>query len=219
MENSEKTLILYSGGSDSRLMLELAMIMQRDIHCLMIDYEQLHSIELKAAEKQLAKSARNYNKTLTWSKVKVSGLHLDSALTGDGVRGRFGSEDEISEWHVPGRNTMFAGIALSVAENTGCKTVWLGADFSDRLNMFIDCFQDFVVAMDMLYSYGASYQIKFEAPLMGLSKENVLSLIKGFKLDVDDLFSGYGKLQNDQNDTPEKTCECGPTFVCRECGL
>jgi len=189
----EKVLILYSGGADSRLMVHMAQQSQMEIHCLLIDYGQLHVDELDYAEMQLRRIKEDQY-DLTWSRVRVGGLELDSALTGSGRQGRFGNEEDISIWHVPGRNTMFAGIALSVAENLGCNVVWIGADFSDRLGNFIDCAQDFVVTMDLLYSYGASYEIRFEAPLMGMTKEFIKNLLKQLGLDAD-IYSGYGHIR------------------------
>ena len=204
---SEKVLILYSGGADSRLMLEMAINQNMTIHCLLIDYGQLHKEELTFAVKQLNRLI-DQGHPITYSRVNVDGLDLNSALTGDGKQGRFGDPDDISIWHVPGRNTMFAGIALSVAENIGCSVVWLGADYSDRLNNFVDCTQEFVVTMNKLYSVATTYPIRFEAPLMGMSKELILTLLKSNGVTEDDLFSGYGEIQEDVCKHKGEKCGC-----------
>lgn len=193
---TEKILILYSGGADSRLMLELAMDLKHEIHCLLIDYGQIHKNELEVAKDQLDQvKCGTY-----WHEVKLDGLELESALTGKGLQGNYGPKDKISIWHVPGRNSMFAGIALSVAENNGCTRVWHGADFSDRLNLFPDCYQDYVVAVNEMYKLGASYPIIYEAPLLGMSKELILGILESRGITQDQLYSGYGDIKEDTNE-------------------
>lgn len=196
----EKVLILYSGGADSRLMLELAYMFEMEPFCLLIDYNQLHKEELTFAKTQLEELQ------VPMTNVSLSGLCLDSALTGDGEKGRF---QGVSEWHVPGRNTLFAGIALSVAENLGCSVVWNGADFSDRLNKFIDCYQDYVVAVNDVYKLGASYAIRYETPLAGMTKDMVMGLLKFRGIDRTEIFSGYGELEH----------QCQKGDHCGSCGI
>jgi len=190
VEKREKVLILYSGGADSRLMLEMAKDLGLDIHCLLIDYGQLHLKELVFAREQI----RHINCPVQVHEVSLDGLNLESALTGTGEQGVYGDKDKISIWHVPGRNSLFAGIALSVAENNGCSVVWHGADFSDRLHLFPDCYQDYVVAVADMYKFGASYLIRYEAPLMGMTKEVIMGLLNSRGITQDQLHSGYGDI-------------------------
>lgn len=183
-------LILYSGGADSRLMLEFARYSNKTPYCLLINYNQLHSEELQFAKQQLEKISVPYQE------VSISGLKLESGLTGDGEKSRFGDESEVSPWHVPGRNSMFSSIALSIAENLGIEEVWLGADYSDLINNFLDCTQEFVNKVDELYQVAASFQIRFRAPLLGIDKDTVKCLLKSFGVKDNDIFSGYGELEN-----------------------
>jgi 7-cyano-7-deazaguanine synthase len=182
-------LILYSGGADSRLMLEFALRTHRKPYCLLIDYGQLHKDELQFAATQLGKLSVSYQI------VTVGGLLYESGLTGSGEQGTFGKPDEISIWHVPGRNTMFAGIALGVAENRRIGEVWHGADFSDRLNLFPDCYQEYVVKMNELYSIAGPTPVKYMAPLSGMTKEMILELLKEYGVPENEIFSGYGSIQ------------------------
>ena len=46
-------VVLYSGGSDSRMLLELAKDMGLSPYCILIDYEQLHKEELKFVKRAL----------------------------------------------------------------------------------------------------------------------------------------------------------------------
>lgn len=178
-------LILYSGGADSRLMLELASKMNYNINCLLIDYGQLHKEELQVALEQLRKCHQSSQI------VKIDGLNVNSGLTGDGVKNDTG---EVHEMHVPGRNSIFLSIAFSIAEYNNIDTIWIGCDWSDRLNLFPDCYQEYIVRINKLFEIAGPKPIKVEAPLMGLSKENILKLLNFYGISTDDIYSGYGNL-------------------------
>ncbi len=179
-------VILYSGGADSRLMLEFAKMSNKIPYCLMIDYFQLHNEELEFAKKQLEKQKIDYKI------VSISGLNFNSGLTGSGEKGRW---KNVNEWHVPGRNTIFLGIALGVAEDIGATEIWNGADWSDRLNQFPDCYQEYIVAANNLTQLAGPYPIKYLAPLQGMSKEMILSMLKNLGINKNEIFTGYGNLE------------------------
>lgn len=191
-EKNYDLIILFSGGADSRLMLEFALSMDKNPLCLLINYDQKHNDELSLAKKQLTRLAIDYQT------VKIFGLNLNSALTGDGIRGRFG--DNISEWHVPGRNTIFASIAFSIAENLGVDEIWLGSDYSDIENNFVDCKQDFILKVNELFKVNGVNPIKFRAPLLGLDKNQVNLFLDYYEVDDEEIFSGYGDLEENNSD-------------------
>lgn len=180
-------IILYSGGADSRLMLEFALKQNKNPYCVLINYSQQHNQELEFAKKQLQKQYIDYQI------VEINGLNLNSALTGNLIPGRFGPQ--VSEWHVPGRNTIFVSIAFSIAENMGIEEIWLGADYSDIENGFVDCKQDFINKTNELFQVNGSYPIKLRAPLLGLEKESVKKLLEDFGVLQSEIFSGYGDLE------------------------
>jgi len=178
-------VILYSGGADSRLMLKMAIDLDYKPYCLMIDYEQLHSDELKFAKSHLEKEMIDYQI------VKISGLAINSGLTGDGIKDKTGT---VHEMYVPGRNTIFLSIAYSIAENKDIDTIWLGSDWDDRLNLFPDCYQEYIYAMNSAFQFAGPKSIKVEAPLTGLTKINILKSLKFAGIDESEIFSGYGDL-------------------------
>jgi len=188
-EDVRDLLILYSGGADSRLMLELALRTHRKPYCLLIQYGQLIDEELMFAAKQLTKLKVPYHT------VQINGLQFESGLTGRGKQGTFGRPDEINIFYVPGRNTMFAGIALGVAENKRIDEIWHGADFSDRLNLFPDCYQEYVVKVNELFAIAGPRPVKYMAPLSGMTKDMILGLLKEYGVSEDEIFSGYGDIQ------------------------
>jgi 7-cyano-7-deazaguanine synthase len=178
-------VILYSGGADSRIMLEFAKSFDKTPYCVLIDYEQLHQEELSFARSHLLKE------NICFQIVKIKDLNINSGLTGNGTKDETG---EVHEMYVPGRNTMFLSIAYSIAESRGIDTIWLGSDWDDRLNLFPDCYQEYIVAINELYKVAGPYPIKVEAPLSGWSKENIITYLKKSGVQEHEIFSGYGDL-------------------------
>ena len=156
IERSEKfdvfdLVILYSGGADSRLMLEFAGSLNMNPFCVLIDYEQLHIKELELAQKLLD----SYN--IPYRIVKIHGLGVDSGLTGSFEKN---DSEQVHEMYVPGRNTIFISIAFSIAENLDIDTIWIGSDWSDRLNLFPDCYQEYIVQLNEFLKYAGPKNIK-----------------------------------------------------------
>ena len=182
----ENLVMLYSGGADSRLMLELAFETGKIPYCVLIDYGQAHIAELKFAEAQLM------NKNVNYQTVEIKDLNINSGLTGNKEQGTYKG---VHSMHVPSRNLIFIGIATAIAESLGIDTIWYGADWSDYLNEFPDCKQEWVGRMNKVLEINGSSKIKLEAPLVGLSKENIIQiLLKTFNVQKSDLFSGYGEI-------------------------
>lgn len=180
----ENLIILYSGGADSRLLLELAKECNKVPFCVLIDYGQKHIDELKTAEIQLLENGIEH------TILQICNLDVDSGLTGDMVGGKY---EGVHEMHVPSRNLIFIGIAASIAENFGIDTIWYGPDYSDYLNQFPDCKQEWVGRVNKILEINGPFPIKLEAPLMGLTKENILEILKNkYSITKDQLYSGYG---------------------------
>jgi 7-cyano-7-deazaguanine synthase len=178
-------VVLFSGGADSVLMVEIARAFGKIPYCVLIDYEQLHIDELRYAEKYLRE------KDVSFRVVKLHELGVQSGLTGRGEKGRF---EGVHEMHVPSRNLMFVGIAASIAEDMGIDTIWYGADFSDFIHQFPDCMQPWFAAMNGVLEINGPNPIKLEAPLAGLTKETILSMLDSKGIEEKDMFSGYGDL-------------------------
>ena len=181
----ERILILFSGGADSVFMFHLAKQMGYVPTCILFDYGQLHIEELKIAREYLDGQGAYYNV------VKISGLNINSGLTGDGVKNSTG---EVHEMHVPMRNSMFLSLACSIAEGDNIKRVWIGCDMDDRYHLFPDCYQEYIVSFNEMLKFASPKEIIVEVPALGFSKENVLKYLDGMGITPDKYFSGYGDL-------------------------
>jgi len=181
----ENVLILYSGGSDSRLMLEIAINGGYEPYCLLINYEQLHHEELKFASEQLTKKGINFHE------VSINNLKVNSGLTGDGIKN---DTEVVHSMHVPGRNSIFLSLAFSVAESKNIDTIWIGCDLDDSINLFPDCTQEYLLKMNEAFKFAGPKPIKIEAPILGISKNTVNDILRNMDIKIDEVFSGYGNL-------------------------
>ena len=200
--NSEnaKIVMLYSGGADSLLMLKFALMSGKIPHCVLINYGQKNVEELEFAKKQLD------DVKISWQVVTIKDLNVDSGLTGELKEARW---DNVHEMHVPARNTIFISIAMSIAENMNLDEVWYGPDYSDRTNLFPDCYQEYVVKMNEIMEIAGPKPITLVAPLLGMTKEIILDILKHqFGIQEKDMYSGY--------DHPG--CTCKGDDACSDCG-
>ena len=178
-------VILYSGGADSMLMLKLALDLGKEPLAVLIDYGQVHIEELEFAKKQLKKLKVDYQN------VKISGLDIDSGLTGNAIKGQY---ENVSIYNVPARNSMFLTIAAGIAESNQIKEIWIGCDMSDFYGEFPDCKQEYIGMINKLFKIAFTYPIIVEAPLLGMTKEMVLSILKNhFDISESGIYSGYGE--------------------------
>lgn len=182
---NENIIILYSGGADSRLLLEISLKLKKKPFCILIDYQQLHFDELFFAKKQLKQL------NIQYQIIKIRDLNINSGLTGNGNKNNSGL---VHTMHVAGRNTIFLSLAFSIAETKDINTIWIGCDWDDRLNLFPDCYQDYIVQINKLFELAGPKRIKVEAPLLGLSKKRVLEMLEIYNINEDELFSGYGDI-------------------------
>ena len=168
-------VILFSGGADSFMMHELSQQMGYNPIYLLIDYGQLHKEELDVARTFL----KGVGKIDSIYEVAISNLGVDSGLTGSGKKDMYG--EHVHSFHVPGRNLMFISIAASIAESRGIKKIWYGADLSDRVNLFPDCYQEWVIKVNELLQINGSIPIELECPVMGLTKESIIAFLESHK--------------------------------------
>ncbi len=180
----EDLIVLYSGGADSTLLLQMAKSMGKKPFALMIDYGQLHKEELEYATKYLEK---NGIESMT---VKIDGYNVNSALTGNGEKGMY---EGVDIHNVPARNTIFLSIAYGIAESKGITEIWFGANLEDYEHLFPDCTQEYIGRMNKVLEIAGVRPIKVYAPLLGMEKYMIKVMLKLYKIKEDEIYSGYGE--------------------------
>lgn len=178
----KKVLILYSGGLDSTILIMWAKQIGLSVYCLGVNYHQKHVRELEKAKVLCDRYAISY------LQIDIP-LNTHSKLT-DGAQKKY---ENVSEWYVPSRNLLFVALAASHAESLGIDRIWLGANYDDRLNLFPDCYQEWIVKTNELLKINASYPITLEAPLLGFTKEHIQMWASYLGIKNEEVHSGYNE--------------------------
>ena len=190
---NKKIVISFSGGMDSSVLLAMAADRgYSDIHLLSFDYGQRHKRELGCIDLQTSNIKKKYEKvkpiTITTKTLDVSyikSIANKSSLTNTDIdnpkiKEMAGDAQPVS--YVPFRNTMFLSIACAYAETNECDTVWYGAAQADSLAGYWDGSQEFIQSVNGLVSLNRKSKIKIEAPLITMSKKDIV--LEGIRLKV-----------------------------------
>ena len=190
---SHKLVISFSGGMDSSVLLHMAADKgYRDIHLLSFDYGQRHKRELECIKLQTDSIKNKYTKgkpvnitTKTLNVGYIKSIATKSSLTNTDIdnpkiKEMAGDAQPIS--YVPFRNTMFLSIACAYAESNDCDTVWYGAAQADSLAGYWDSSIEYINNINNLISLNRKTKIKVEAPLIDMSKKNIV--LEGIRLKV-----------------------------------
>jgi len=181
--NMEDLVVLYSGGADSTLLLNLAKKIKKTPLALMVSYGQLHIKELEFAKNYCLKN------NIESKTIDILGYDVNSALTGSGEKGIYKGVDI---HNVPARNTIFLSLAYGIAESRGISEIWYGANWEDYDHLFPDCGMEYIGRMNKVLDIAAVKPIKIYAPLLGMEKYMIKELIKSEGINEADIYSGYG---------------------------
>ena len=178
----EKLVLAFSGGMDSTVLLHIAAAGGvKEIHTVSFDYGQRHGRELLCMDIQLRTIREKYpnilvtNKTLDVTYLKD--ISPTSSLTNDEIDNPdinkiAGDAQPVS--YVPFRNQMFITICCAYAESLKADEVWYGAAQVDSLAGYWDGSQEFVDSVNSLVSLNRQHRIRVGAPLLSLSKADII---------------------------------------------
>jgi len=181
-------VVLLSGGLDSATAAAWAIDAGYRLSALSLDYGQRHRVELDAA-RAVARALRIADHVVLSIDLAAFG---GSALVDPGAavpKGR--SDDEIGRGipvtYVPARNTVFLSLALAMAETRAAEAIVLGVNAIDYSG-YPDCRPEFLAAFTDVARLGTKAgvegrPIRLEAPLMTLTKAEIVRLGIGLGLD------------------------------------
>ena len=175
-----KTVLIYSGGIDSTVLLYDLLNSGHDVQALSVNYGQRHSKELDCAKslcKQL--NVEHHVADLTALNPLLSG----SSLTSPHVQVPEGHyEDEsMKATVVPNRNMILLSIATGWAMSTGASSVSYAAHSGDRA-IYPDCREEFADAMNSVMEIAGWDKVSLNRPFSSLTKADIVKL--GYELDV-----------------------------------
>lgn len=190
-EESQKAVILVSGGLDSATVLAIAQ--QRGFACytLSFDYGQRHRAELNAAEQISKQSGAIEHKVINFDMGKIGG----SALTDMAIDVPESPSEGIPVTYVPARNTIFLSFALGYAEVLDAKAIFVGVNAVDYSG-YPDCRQEYLEAFQVMADRATRAGVeqhgpKIEAPLLHMSKAEIIKLGTGLGVDYSQTVSCY----------------------------
>lgn len=169
-------IALLSGGLDSATAAALAVEAGYRVIGLSFDYGQRHRRELEAARQLADQLGLTEHLVVAVNLATWGGSSLtDPALPlpADGVQA-----DTIPSTYVPGRNTVFIALGLSLAEARGAERLVLGVNAVDYSG-YPDCRPDYIEAFQQLADLATragreGHGARLWAPLVHWSKAEIV---------------------------------------------
>ena len=172
-KNNKKAIVLLSGGLDSTTTLAYALDRRYDVIALSFDYGQRHKKELENGRK----IAEYYNIDRKVFKIDLTQIG-GSALTDDNIQVPKRELEEIVDipsTFVPSRNMIFLSIASSYAYVNDIDNIFIGVNAIDYSG-YPDCRPEFIKSMQDSINKALLKNIKIHAPLIDLSKKEIVEL-------------------------------------------
>jgi 7-cyano-7-deazaguanine synthase len=170
-----KAIVLLSGGLDSATSAAQAIADGYELIALSFRYGQRHERELIAA-KQISEYLGIQEHFVVdiplaqWGGSALTDRSMD--IPTDGVK-----LDVIPVTYVPGRNTVFIAIALSLAEAKGAEAIYLGINAVDYSG-YPDCRPEYLAAYQQLATLSSKAGLEGNAPKL------VAPLVMDTKVDI-----------------------------------
>ncbi len=168
-------VVLLSGGLDSATAAAQAIADGYTPVALSLRYGQRHHRELQAAQRVAAALNIQVHYTIDVNLGQWGGSSLTDVtqtLPQDGLK-----TDAIPSTYVPGRNTVFVAIALSLAEAVGAEAIYLGINAVDYSG-YPDCRPEYLAAFQHLATLSSKAGLEGRAPKL------VAPLVLDTKVDI-----------------------------------
>ena len=174
-----RTVLIYSGGVDSTVLLAHLRAEGREVHCLSVDYGQRHRRELEAARAICA----HYGVDHRLADLRaLAPLFGSNALTG-GVtvpEGHY-EEESMKATVVPNRNMLLISVATAWAVSLRAESIAYGAHGGDHA-IYPDCRPEFAEALDRAVRLADWHEVRLERPFVKMDKAGIVR--RGRELEV-----------------------------------
>lgn len=173
--NQPKAVVLLSGGLDSATSAAQAIADGYEVIALSFNYGQRHDRELIAARQVAQHLGISEHFVVDVNLAQWGGSALTDAaieVPTEGVQ-----PDIIPITYVPGRNTVFLAIALSLAEAKAAEAIYLGINAVDYSG-YPDCRPDYLAAVQHLATLSSKAGLEGKAPKL------IAPLILDSKVDI-----------------------------------
>lgn len=183
--SEDKAVVLFSGGLDSTVVLDIARKMHDDVYALTFDYGQRNHSEIGSAIKIAALMGVRDHKVVVLPTVLFKG----SSLTDDSVH--VAKDEECLKRHghtgtpssyVPARNTIFLAYALAWAEMLEAQSIYVGFNQGQQEVGVVsppDTTPEYRAAFERVANLGTkmareNMQININCPIMWVTKRDIV---------------------------------------------
>jgi 7-cyano-7-deazaguanine synthase len=190
-KKKNKVVVPISGGMDSTVLLHYAASKFKNVYAISFDYGQRHIRELQCADYQINNirdSDEGINVVLNttvelpfFRQIAAISSLTNNNIAVDKIKDVCGDPQNLN--YVPYRNLMLLSIACAYAESVGANTVYHGAAQADSVAGYWDSSPEFISVINNLTALNRRNKIAIEAPLIGLSKKEIVEF--GTKMGVD----------------------------------
>ncbi|MGE5526650.1 MAG: 7-cyano-7-deazaguanine synthase QueC [Rhodospirillaceae bacterium] len=184
MAESEKAVVLLSGGLDSATTLAIARAAGYFCHCLSVDYGQRHRAELNAAARVAKAHGACEHRIVNVDLAGMGGSALTDASIAVPVSG---IAPGIPVTYVPARNTIMLSLALAFAEVREAQHIYFGANAVDYSG-YPDCRPEYMKAFEAVANLATKAAVEgrrltLHTPIIALTKADIIR--RGIALGVD----------------------------------
>ncbi|MGK7945290.1 MAG: 7-cyano-7-deazaguanine synthase QueC [Microcystaceae cyanobacterium] len=192
-DQTPKAIVLLSGGLDSATAAAIALKDGYHVIALSFRYGQRHERELKAAAEIVPILGIQEHYTIEVNLAQWGGSSLTDetqTLPQEGV-----NPDIIPSTYVPGRNTVFISLALSLAEAKGAEAIYLGINAIDYSG-YPDCRPEYLAAFQTLANLSSKVGVEGKtpqlvAPLIQDSKVEIIKRAVSLNVPIEKTWSCY----------------------------
>jgi len=179
MTDSDRALVLFSGGQDSTVCLAWALARFRHVETVGFFYGQRHAVELEVRPRireRLAARDESWGQRLggdhvltldALAAISETALTRDAAITF--------ADTGLPTTFVPGRNLIFLTFAGALAYRRGVKHIVAGMCETDYSG-YPDCRDDTLKAMQLALNLGMERRFVIHTPLMWIDKAQTFAL-------------------------------------------
>ncbi|MDO5824573.1 7-cyano-7-deazaguanine synthase QueC [Methanobrevibacter sp.] len=176
----KKAISVLSGGLDCTVATSI-FSKNYEIHAITFNYGQKAFKRELQASKEICKNMNWTHEVIDLSWLgQISNSSLNTCkdipeLTVEDLDDTEKSEESAGNVWVPARNTVFTSIALSYAESMGADVIIVGWN-GEEGETFPDNSKGYLEKFNELIEEGSPENIKIEAPLIDLNKEEIVEL-------------------------------------------
>ena len=184
-----KSVVIYSGGLDSTVLLYHLKANGHDLSALSVDYGQRHRRELDCAAK-ICKLAGVPNRIADLSSIRdlLSGSSLTSPQI-EVAEGHY-TEESMKSTVVPNRNMILLSLAAGHALSLGANQVAYAAHSGDHA-IYPDCRNEFAVAVAEAMKLCDWQPIELIRPFIDLTKAEIVAIGSQLNVPFENTWSCY----------------------------